>query len=205
MILCNFISLRAFTVYMENSLRFEISLRPIWQKWNLHQSEFHYARSHVNADYEVTSPKWNFIPKGNLKPIWVHFGSHVNVLPERVNGIQWSWVQIPFRPTFYSYFKESLSVEYHIYTYGYIYIYIYIYIILYIYLYIYYIFYIYIYLYYIHYMYIYILYIFYIYIYILYTLYVYYILYKVWNFPVYVFWWKIFLTLYSINWPNFIV
>ena len=28
MILRNFISLRAFTVYMENSLRFEISLRP---------------------------------------------------------------------------------------------------------------------------------------------------------------------------------
>ena len=188
---------------MENSLRFEISLRPIWQKWNLHQSEFHYARSHVNADYEVTSPKWNFIPKGNLKPIWVHFGSHVNVLPERVNGIQWSWVQIPFRPTFYSYFKESLSVEYHIYTYGYIYIYIYI--ILYIYLYIYYIFYIYIFILYTLYVYIYCIYFIYIYIYILYTLYVYYILYKVWNFPVYVFWWKIFLTLYSINWPNFIV
>ena len=209
MILRNFVSLRAFTVYMENSLRFEISLRSNWPKWNLHQSEFHYARSHVNADYEVTSPKWNFIPKGNLKPIWVHFGSHVNVLPERVNGIQWSWVQIPFRPTFYSYFKESLSVEYHIYTYGYIYIYIYIYIyyIIYIFIYILYILYIYIYLYYIHYMYIYIyiVYILYIYIYILCTLYVYYILYKVWNFPVYVFWWKIFLTLYSINWPNFIV
>ena len=34
---------------------------------------------------------------------------------ERLNGIQWSWVQIPLRPTFYSYFKESFSGEYHVY------------------------------------------------------------------------------------------
>ena len=80
MILRNFISLRAFTVYMENSLRFEISFRSIWPEWNLHRSEFHYARSHVSADNEVTSPKWNFIPKWNLKPVWVHVGSHVNML-----------------------------------------------------------------------------------------------------------------------------
>ena len=31
------------------------------------------------------------------------------------NGIQWSWVQIPLRPTFYSYFKESFSGEYNVY------------------------------------------------------------------------------------------
>ena len=44
-----------------------------------------------------------------------------------VYRIQWSWVQIPLRTTFYSYFKESISSEYHIYTYiRYIYIYIYI-------------------------------------------------------------------------------
>ena len=36
---------------------------------------------------------------------------------ERLNGIQWSCVQIPLRPTFYSYFKESFSGEYHIYVY----------------------------------------------------------------------------------------
>ena len=30
--------------------------------------------------------------------------------------IQWSRVQIPFRPTFYSYFKEYVSGEYHIYA-----------------------------------------------------------------------------------------
>ena len=35
----------------------------------------------------------------------------------------WSWVEISLRPTFYSYFKESFSDEYHIY---YIYQYIYI-------------------------------------------------------------------------------
>ena len=46
MILRNFISLRAFTVYMENSLRFEI----------LH-------RSHVNADNEVTSHRSEFYPE----------------------------------------------------------------------------------------------------------------------------------------------
>ena len=32
-----------------------------------------------------------------------------------IYGIQWSWVQIPLRPTFYSYFKESISGEYHMY------------------------------------------------------------------------------------------
>ena len=54
MILHNFISLLAFTVKMENSLWFKISLRSIWPKWNLHQSEFHHAQNHVNADNEVT-------------------------------------------------------------------------------------------------------------------------------------------------------
>ena len=49
MILRNFISLQAITVYMGNSLRFEISLRSI------SRNEFHYARGHVNADNEVTS------------------------------------------------------------------------------------------------------------------------------------------------------
>ena len=62
MILRNFISLRAFTVYMENSLQFEISLRSNWLKWNLHQREFHYARSHVSADNEVTSHQSEILP-----------------------------------------------------------------------------------------------------------------------------------------------
>ena len=32
-----------------------------------------------------------------------------------MNGIQWSWVEIRHRRTFSSYFKESVSGEYHIY------------------------------------------------------------------------------------------
>ena len=32
-----------------------------------------------------------------------------------MNGIQWSWIQIPLRPTFYSNFRESVSDEYHMY------------------------------------------------------------------------------------------
>ena len=63
MILCNFVSLRAFTVYMENSLRFEISLRSNWPKWNLHQSDFHSARSHVNADNEVILHRSEILPQ----------------------------------------------------------------------------------------------------------------------------------------------
>ena len=34
---------------------------------------------------------------------------------ERLNGIQWFWVQIPLRPTFYGSFKKSFGVEYHMY------------------------------------------------------------------------------------------
>ena len=47
MILRSFISLRAFTVHSENSLRFG-------PKWNLDRSEFHFAWTHVNANNEVT-------------------------------------------------------------------------------------------------------------------------------------------------------
>ena len=34
---------------------------------------------------------------------------------KRGDWFQWSWVQIPLRPIFYSYFKESVSDEYHMY------------------------------------------------------------------------------------------
>ena len=57
MILRNFISLRAFTVYMENSLRFENSL---------HRSEFHSPQSHVNADNEVTSHRSEILPQSEI-------------------------------------------------------------------------------------------------------------------------------------------
>ena len=39
---------------------------------------------------------------------------HISWL-EHLIGIQWLWVQIPLRQTFYSYFKESFSGEYHMY------------------------------------------------------------------------------------------
>ena len=66
MILRNFISLRAFTVYMENPLRFEISLRSIWRKWNLHRSEFHSAHSHANADNEVISHQSEILSQNEI-------------------------------------------------------------------------------------------------------------------------------------------
>ena len=34
---------------------------------------------------------------------------------ERLKEIQWSCVQVSLKPTFYSYFKEYISGEYHIY------------------------------------------------------------------------------------------
>ena len=74
MILRSFVSLWAFTVYMENSLPFEISLRSIWPKWNLHRIEFHYARSHVNADGEVTSHRSKNLPRSEISN-WFEFTS----------------------------------------------------------------------------------------------------------------------------------
>ena len=80
MILRNFVSLRAFTVYMENSLRFEISLRSSLPTWDLHRSEFLFAWIHVNANNEVTLHRSETTPKWNRKLVWDFIGSHVNVL-----------------------------------------------------------------------------------------------------------------------------
>ena len=74
MILRNFISLRAFAVYIENSLQFEITLRSIWPKWNLHQKEFHYAGSHVNAESEVASHRSEILPRSEISN-WFEFTS----------------------------------------------------------------------------------------------------------------------------------
>ena len=75
----------AFTVYMKNSLRFEISISiwSIWPKWNSHRSGFHSARSHVNADNEVTSHQTEILSRSEISnrfDIRVYFRSHVNVL-----------------------------------------------------------------------------------------------------------------------------
>ena len=61
MILPNFISLGVFTVYMENSLRFEISLR-----LNLHRSQFHLTWTHVNANNEVTIHRGEILPQSEI-------------------------------------------------------------------------------------------------------------------------------------------
>ena len=66
MILHNFISLRAITVYMENSLRLEILLWSNWLKWNLHRIEFHFAWSHVDLDNEVNLHQSEFLPRSEI-------------------------------------------------------------------------------------------------------------------------------------------
>ena len=76
MILRNFTLLQAFTIYIENSLRFEISLGSNWPKWNLQQSEFHYAQSHVNVDYEVTSHWSEILPWSEISNQF-EFTSHL--------------------------------------------------------------------------------------------------------------------------------
>ena len=72
MILRNFISLRAFTIYMQNSLRFEISLRSNWPKWNLHRSEFHFAWTHVNTNDEVALHQSENLPQSEISD-WFEF------------------------------------------------------------------------------------------------------------------------------------
>ena len=66
MTLRNFISLQAFIVYTEKSLRFEMWLWSIWPKWNLHQSEFHYAARDVNADNQVTSHRRPILSRSEI-------------------------------------------------------------------------------------------------------------------------------------------
>ena len=45
--------------------------------------------------------------------IFIYFSASFAVISrlERLNGIQWLWIQIPLRPTFYSYFKQSSVVN----------------------------------------------------------------------------------------------
>ena len=64
-----------YTFYMKNSLRFEISLRSNWPKWNLHRSEFHFAWTHMNTNNEVTLHRSEILPHSEISN-----ESHVNVL-----------------------------------------------------------------------------------------------------------------------------
>ena len=48
--------------------------------------------------------------------IYIHEYTYIDIVDIYIyNGIHWSWVLIPLRPTFYSYFKESFSGEYDMY------------------------------------------------------------------------------------------
>ena len=69
-----------YTVYMKNSLRFEISLQSISPKWNLHRSEFHLAWTHMNANNEVTLHWMKFYPSVKSKIGLSSLRSHVNLL-----------------------------------------------------------------------------------------------------------------------------
>ena len=74
MILRNFVSLRVFTLYMENSLRSEIHFGQIDRSEILHRSEFHYTRSYMNADNEVTSHQREILPRSEISN-WFEFTS----------------------------------------------------------------------------------------------------------------------------------
>ena len=57
MILRNFISQRAFTVYVENSN---------WPKWNLHRSEFQFAWTHMNVNKKITLHRSEILPGSEI-------------------------------------------------------------------------------------------------------------------------------------------
>ena len=63
MILRNFVSMRVVTVYMENLVRFEISLRSIWPKWNLPRSKFHSAWAIWTLIRKLPSTGMKFYPE----------------------------------------------------------------------------------------------------------------------------------------------
>ena len=52
--------------YMENSLRFEISLLSNWQKWILNRSEFQPTWTHVNTINEVTLHRYEILPQSEI-------------------------------------------------------------------------------------------------------------------------------------------
>ena len=70
MILRNFVSLRAFTVYMENSLQFEI-----WPKWNFHEMSFTLPEIMWTLVMKLPYTEVKFYPKvkfqTSLSSLWV--------------------------------------------------------------------------------------------------------------------------------------
>ena len=82
---------------------FGLNKRGDWRKWNSQNEIWHWT----NDEIGVVVHSW----------LWVRVELMTWKLCqlECLNGIQWSWVQLPLESTFYSYFKESISGEYHIY------------------------------------------------------------------------------------------
>ena len=79
MVLCTFISLQLFTVYMENSLQFEISL-------SVKLTKVKFAPKWVLL-YLKSCESWYImkLPYTKVKvyhKVWVHFRSHVNMVLE---------------------------------------------------------------------------------------------------------------------------
>ena len=80
-------------IHLNYTLSFNYNKRGDWQRqkwtWNLT----------VNKWWN-----WSGCTKLAVSASWTH----------GLNRNQWLWVQIPLRPTFYSYFKESYNDEYYI-------------------------------------------------------------------------------------------
>ena len=55
-----------FTVYIENSPRFEFSPRSNLTKWNFHRSEYHFGRSHVNNNNKVILHRSEILPRSEI-------------------------------------------------------------------------------------------------------------------------------------------
>ena len=80
-----------------------LNKRGDWRKQNSQNEMWHWT----NDEIGVVVQSW----------LWVQIELMTWKLCqlECLNGIQWSWVQLPLESTFYSYFKESVSGEYHMY------------------------------------------------------------------------------------------
>ena len=84
-----------------------------------------YKETEIKPEHWTKRWNWSSCTNLALRVPWTH-----GLIAQSVRvseGNQWSWVQIPLRPTFYSYFSKSCSDEYHtcIYIYNIYILYIY--------------------------------------------------------------------------------
>ena len=71
-------------------------------------------QSHCGDNREGTLFSWLHIYHSHLASVRLEHSAY-RVTYDHLCIYIWSWVQVPLRPTFYSYFKESFSGEYHMY------------------------------------------------------------------------------------------